>query len=72
MIDGNKIKERDENIRKRKTQVTVGGNINYFFKNMETKVSLQGGAELILYLPITEKIITFTGLDTTIGMTYPF
>ena len=39
---------------------------------METKVSLQGGAELILYLPITEKIITFTGLDTTIGMTYSF
>ena len=72
MIDGNKIKEGDENIRKRKTQVTVGGNINYFFKNMETKVSLQGGAELILYLPITEKIITFTRLDTTIGMTYPF
>mgnify|MGYP000062095536 CR=1 FL=1 len=72
MIDGNKIKEGDENIRKRKTQVTVGGNINYFFKNMETKVSLQGGAELILYLPITEKIITFTRLDTTIGMTYSF
>ena len=72
MIDGNKIKEGDENIRKRKTQVTVGGNINYFFKNMETKVSLQGGAELILYLPITEKIITFTGLDTIIGMTYSF
>ena len=39
---------------------------------METKVSLQGGAELILYLPITEKIITFTRLDTTIGMTYSF
>ena len=72
MIDGNKIKEGDENIRKRKTQVTVGGNINYFFKNMETKVSLQGGAELILYLPITEQIITFTGLNTTIGMTYSF
>ena len=72
MIDSNKIKEGDENIRKRKTQVTVGGNINYFFKNMETKVSLQGGAELILYLPITEKIITFTRLDTTIGMTYSF
>lgn len=72
MIDGNKIKEGDENIRKRETQVTVGGNINYFFKNMETKVSLQGGAELILYLPITEKIITFTGLDTIIGMTYSF
>ena len=34
MIDGNKIKERDENIRKRKTQVTVGGNINYFLKIM--------------------------------------
>jgi hypothetical protein len=34
MIDGNKIKEGDENIRKRKTQVTVGGNINYFLKIM--------------------------------------
>ena len=34
MMDGNKIKEGDENIRKRKTQVTVGGNINYFLKIM--------------------------------------
>jgi hypothetical protein len=34
MIDGNKIKEGDENIRKRETQVTVGGNINYFLKIM--------------------------------------
>lgn len=34
MIDGNKIKEGDENIRKRKTQVTVGGNINHFLKIM--------------------------------------
>ena len=34
MIDGNKIKEGDENIRKRETQVTVGGNIIYFLKIM--------------------------------------
>lgn len=71
-IKPSKMKEGYGSIKKRDTQVAVGGSVNYLFKNIETNLSLQGGkrgmsggVDLIVYLPVTEKFVTFAGADVT-------
>ena len=71
-IKPSKMKEGYRSIKKRDTQVAVGGSVNYFFKNIETNLSLQGGkrgmsggVDLIVYFPVTEKFITFASSDFT-------
>lgn len=69
----NKMKEGYRSIKKRNTQVAAGGRIGYNFENIATNVSLQGGkrgmsggVDVTVYLPITEKFVTFAETNATL------
>lgn len=69
----NEMKEGYRSIKKRNTQVAAGGSIGYNFENIATNVSLQGGKrgmsggmDVTVYLPVTEKFVTFVQIDATL------
>ena len=69
----NEMKEGYRSIKKRNTQVAAGGRIGYNFENIATNVSLQagkrgmsGGMDVTVYLPITEKFVTFAETNATL------
>lgn len=69
----NEMKEGYRSIKERNTQVAAGGRIGYNFENIATNVSLQGGKrgmsggmDVTVYLPITEKFVTFAETNATL------
>ena len=69
----NEMKEGYRSIKNRNTQVAAGGSIGYNFENIATNVSLQGGKrgmsggmDVTVYLPITEKFVTFAETNATL------
>ena len=71
-VKPDKMKEGYRSIKKRDSQVAVGGSITYSFKNIATNLSLQGGkrgmsggVDVTAYLPITEKFVTFAEANVT-------